>query len=477
MRRLARRFVMTLQPRQMFANGWPSLSLLSSRLMKPHEQSGQVQRRHLWQVGEALPWRSTCQPSCERRSDYELKQTPQPWPEAADAASLRTLLADKVPGIRALAAEALATLHQPEDVSRLAALLSDRAEATVELQPPFHGQQDFTPVGPGEDAVTGHTWLNSSVASHAIWGLRLMLGECCPQAIYELHSTYSGTIYPLQPSQQTEIDSTMVSPLVTGDPKAHLWYWQEYIHRALHELDDATEDRVHTSNPGFDKLNGSRQSKLIYEERQRAKHEWMKSFFAQMQAWPAERRAMVRLFAYDVHLGGADMAYYDTPGWLYFNEPLELGLKKERILELLDGINLWPDERRDRGGESQAVERLAMAWEECFNADDVPRLRLRFSKGDHWWSARAALVVALCHLMPSTGTASDDPATAEGFLRHTLKEDHDVFIRILRCIRTHAHELGCSLALADGSILRRQGKWRLSSKPHPRMVRKGACRR
>jgi hypothetical protein len=82
----------------------------------------------------------------------------------------------KVPGIRAFAAEALATLHQPEDVSRLAALLTDGAEATMELQAPVYGQQvrPFQ-VGPAPDAVTGHTWRNSSVASHAAWGLYLML--------------------------------------------------------------------------------------------------------------------------------------------------------------------------------------------------------------------------------------------------------------------------------------------------------------
>ena len=371
-------------------------------------EPGQIKRRDVWRVGGALPWRSTLQPSCLRQCDFELKQIPEAWPVAADAASLRTLLADKVPGVRALAAEALATLHQPEDVSRLAALLTDRAEAAMELQAPFLGQQEFfPPVGPEPDAVTRFTWQKSSVADRASWGLHLMLGECCPDSI--------------------DNDSSTVSPLVAGDPKDHLWYWQEYIHRALHQLDDGVEDRVRTSTPGFGQLKESRQLQLIHDERQRAKHEWMKSFYVQMRAWPAERRAMVRLLAYDVHLGGADMAFYDTPGRLLFNEPLELGLKKERILELLDGIHLWPD---DRGGESQVVERLAMAWGECFTADDAPRLLARFSRGDLGWSERAALVVALSHLMPTTGTATVDSDTAEGFLRCTLMDDHDVFVRI-----------------------------------------------
>jgi hypothetical protein len=379
-------------------------------------QPGQVQRRHLWQVGEALPWRSTLQPSCKRQG-YELKQMPQPWPAAADAPALRALLTDKVPGIRALAAEALATLHQPEDVSRLAALLNDHAEATMELQARLLGQRDFFSVGPGPDAVTGHTWHNSNVASHAAWGLDLILGNCCPEAVSTL--SYK-ELWP----RPVAIDPSLLASLASGDPKDHLWYWQEYIHCAIHQVEDTAKYRVRPGTPGY-------WSRLA-DEQERSKEEWMKSFFVQMRAWPAERRAMVRLLASNVHQGGADMAYYDTPRWLLFKGPLELGLEKDRILELLDGIRLWPDGSRFGGTESQVVERLAMGWQECFTADDVPRLLSRFSKGGDrlGWAGGAALVVALSHLMPTTGTASDDQATAEGFLRHTLKENRDVFIRV-----------------------------------------------
>lgn len=77
------------------------------------------------------------------------------------------------------------------------------------------------------------------------------------------------------------------------------------------------------------------------------------------------------------------------------------------------------------------MERLALGWRECFDAEDVPPLLARFSnsKDDLWWNARAALVVALANLMPTTGTTSEDPSTAESFLRRTLQEDHDVWIR------------------------------------------------
>ena len=261
------------------------------------------------------------QPSCKRHG-YDLKQTPQSWPAAADAPALRALLTDEVPGIRALAAETLATLHQPEDVSRLAALLNDHAEAVMELQAPFVRQQSSGPlVGPGPDAVTGHTWHNSNVASHAAWGLDLMLGDCCPEAVSTLSHN---ELWP----RPVAIDPSLLASLAAGDPHDHLWYWQEYIHRAIHQVEDTAKGRVRPGTPGY-------WSRLA-DEQERSKEEWMKSFFVQMRAWPAERRAMVRLLASNVHQGGADMAYYDTPRWLLFKGPLELGLEKDRILELLD---------------------------------------------------------------------------------------------------------------------------------------------
>jgi hypothetical protein len=57
------------------------------------------------------------------------------WPGLADAAALRGLLDDKNPDIRAMAAEALATLHRPEDVPRLARLLGDGWFVTPRLEP------------------------------------------------------------------------------------------------------------------------------------------------------------------------------------------------------------------------------------------------------------------------------------------------------------------------------------------------------
>ena len=416
--------------RQRLAHSSAAIQAVYEATRKP----GQIQRRHLVLVGEALPWRSTLQPACLRQGDFELKQLPAAWPVLSDAPALRVLLADEPPAIRALAAEALATLHQPEDLPRLADLVTDPAEALMEVAAPLMHQrinpEDF--IGPGPEAVTRFTWHKSSVANHAAWGLHLMLGECCPEKIDELRFNRFGVEGSEQPSKLPENARALLAPLAAGAPRDHLWYWQEYVHRALHQQDDAAERLLRTNTPGFDKLDNERRYELLAAEQRKARQAWLNGFIADMRGWPAERRAMVRLSVSNVHQGGADMAYYDNPDWLLFKGPLDLGLDKSRILELLDGVRMWPDERRDRGGRSQVVERLALGWRECFDAGDVPQLLAQFvpAKDDIWWGARAALVVALAHLMPATGTATEDPATAEGFLRQTLRQDRDVFIRI-----------------------------------------------
>lgn len=113
-----------------------------------------------------------------------VEMPPRTWPTLGDAAGLRTLLADPDGAVRSLAAEALATLHQPEDVPRLAALLGDQSPGAVTLgwsyqlnavalfpgQPP---PRRWTP----EDPVPSRTWEDRTVAASARAGLILMTGE------------------------------------------------------------------------------------------------------------------------------------------------------------------------------------------------------------------------------------------------------------------------------------------------------------
>lgn len=402
-----------------------------STIQATHEASRQletVQRRHVQQVGLALPWRSTLRPSCLRQRSYLLNQPLECWITAADAPALRALLNDEDGGIRAMAAEALATLHYPEDVSRLAKLVNDQANAALELIAPMVGQVSYPgdAIEPGPEAATRYFWRKTTVRDHVALGLSWMLGECCPREIFDWQLNLFHDTGPPH-SQKTECSATTLahlSDLTAGDPQDHLWYWQEYIHRSLHAVEEASaakELKLQADNQGPPLSS--------YDSARKAKQEWMRSFFAEMRSWPAERRAMVRLLACDAHQGGADMAF-DKPQNLMFFGPLELGLEKERTLELLNGIRVWPAERRDEGGCNQVVERLAMAWEECFTPEDVPHLMARFRSGDDlWWSAQTALLVAVANLMPSTGKASDNPGTAEGFLRGTLRSNQGIWLR------------------------------------------------
>lgn len=353
-----------------------------------------------------------------------------PWPTLYHAPALRQLLADSEPGVRALAAEALATLHQPEDLPRLAVLVQDPAEALMELvaAPMPQSVRMATPEESAkfkqatpeelEQMPTQHTWHKSLVANHAAWALYTMLGECCPREVADLRQVYTAGHGGWTPPLPKDI--SVFTRLATGDPKDHLWYWQEYIHRALDERE----------------YDGAK------------KKEWMKSFVAEMRSWPAERRAMVRLMAIYYHTGGADALYYDRPDARLFDDSLELGLPKERIYELLDGVGVWPDENLHGGGPYLVRERLVLAWKECFDAKDVPRLMALFSDSKiHESPIRVGLVIALANLMPATHAASEDPATAEGFLRRVLREDRVGFVRARAALELMRMDLGVHWAL------------------------------
>ena len=79
---------------------------------------------------EQRPWIGEYPAQRPSITEFELYSSELPrdsnWPTFTDAVSLRNLLKDNDPAIRGLAIEALATLHQPEDIPRIAKLLDDQ---------------------------------------------------------------------------------------------------------------------------------------------------------------------------------------------------------------------------------------------------------------------------------------------------------------------------------------------------------------
>lgn len=80
----------------------------------------------LQRMREAVPWRF----QYLRLLEHEMLAAPAVvWPKEVQGPSLRKLLEDGNPFVRALAAEALASLFDPADVPRLAQLLDDAGVA------------------------------------------------------------------------------------------------------------------------------------------------------------------------------------------------------------------------------------------------------------------------------------------------------------------------------------------------------------
>ncbi len=100
------------------------------------------------------------------------------WPTQTDGPKLRKLLEDKDPAMRCAAIEALATLHQPEDVERIGRLLTDDADGL----PALGLNRLLTATFIQEEKIVAgglqrmRSWHNRTVAATARLALKLMTG-------------------------------------------------------------------------------------------------------------------------------------------------------------------------------------------------------------------------------------------------------------------------------------------------------------
>ena len=163
---------------------------------------------------------------------------PTPWPIPTDAPTLRTFLADPDPGIRGLAIEALATLHQPEDAGRIGALLDDLAESA----PALGYNQQMTALAirlndlsdaknaPSDWILPLREWHTRTVQTYAREALKLMTGR-----------RFDGRDPQPEPFDEWWKRNNL-------GPEA-LWYWQQRLTRDFNAL-DATARSAIPQEPG-----------------------------------------------------------------------------------------------------------------------------------------------------------------------------------------------------------------------------------
>jgi len=228
-----------------------------------------------------------------------------PW-TAADAQALRKALGDKDPAIRAMAIEALATLHDPEDVPSIGELLTDDAAAPPALEEammysslPFIREPRATL--PAVDV--GHYWAQMRVMDYAARALRVMTGRVLDArtlpAWWKVH----------------------------GDARNSLWYWQERFSREMEAARQSLPASLTPAGPA-DALR-ARRDKVAAVRR---------TFAAQLAALPPETEAKVLLLAESPYAGGPAIA---APEDSLFGYPLALRVGPGRLSDLLDRKGLW----------------------------------------------------------------------------------------------------------------------------------------
>lgn len=340
----------------------------------------------------ARPW--TAAYNVRRRMSAE---PPAVWPTLPDADSLRDLLTDRDAAVRGLAAEALATLHQPEDVPRIAALLKDQATGALALG--WSWQMSSMAWSPQDRAdpnadpyIPERTWHERTVQTYAREALRLMTGHrfdgLDPRGI------------PFEEWWRTH-----------DLGKDSLWYWQQRLRR------DRLALLAVAPGPWDSDDNRRESSSAALEVRKRHK-----DLVAEIGTMPPETRAKIFLMATE------DFADVTTTGPInrFFPEGIVLPIEGPRVMELVGEGWMWEDCADVARGRALLLGRLArMASEKLVRVDDQDafheRLRTalkREARGQRW------MPVLVARLLPAALTPEelDDPRTSEGFLRASLAE-------------------------------------------------------
>jgi hypothetical protein len=377
------------------------------------------QAAHLEQYYTARPW--TWQYDYKRQTRYPtgMPSYRNIWSNtAALAESLRTVLEDTDPKMRAMAVEWLASLHQPEDVGRLGAMLSDTASACVTLG--FNAKNTNSSYGVWGVWAPYLSRQSPDMTFPAYWrGWRKeTVGQVARRALF---------LMTRQDFSTKETFDVWWARNSAG--RDALWYWQQRMDREL-----ALAGVFVQNLPQYPGERGSRHFTRKTEISDAAKVEIFKTILADLRKRSPEVEAKVRLLAHPRCAGGAPIT--GTEGE-YWPDPPKLRLSRDRLWEILDRKKLWPDvawddENTNRKMYNQLAERMGMWAHVLLTVDDVPRLQKVLDKehDDLWWSGQAGMIQGISRLLPpGTIETFDDPRTRVGYLLRAYRQEKDFFVR------------------------------------------------
>ncbi len=298
-----------------------------------------------------------------------------------DAPGLRKMLKDPDPALRSLAVEALAALELVEDIPRIAELMSDAAPGAPTLEPNQQGNAMYVHgsyAKSASDPVYDRGWRTKSVGVYA------------SRAVYYL------TGWPLNyPTRNEGFRSWWATH---SDARNCLWYWQQRISHELRRVDAQYQGLLWTTND------------VTRAECAKKRQAVVDKLCAGLRRQPPELEAKVLLLAgWDENPNGSTIS----------SAVLRLRLKPERLIELLEGKNRWPDVEWDFLG-SRLIQRIALNTK-ILRRSHVPRLKAIYEK-----TRNTDLLIGISRLLPPAKAPDlDSVDTRGGVLRQGITTSTD----------------------------------------------------
>lgn len=324
--------------------------------------------------------------------DLRETELPPRGPLEADAPRLRELIKHDDAVIRALAFRALASLHIPEDLPRLAELLKDEAiggpwPGASRLSLPFFGREKDEKDAP----LLQYTWNADSIALTA----RVILFELTGETF--------------------EKDSFAAWWTRNSKAQECLWFWEALMRRDKAVDEDAAVREALRVN----------RNTAIESVRSAWREKWRK----RLRELPPEIELKVLLMGAEIAGRESEVVRSE------YSKPVLVAadfqrVPVERLLELLAGTNKWTDVKWDGEYADRLSSRLLLT-PGVFKPEHAQRLKEIFeqTKQSLWWSGNAAYAIGISRLIPACGENRDDLATREGWLRQNIRVHEDVFTR------------------------------------------------
>lgn len=348
-------------------------------------ESSHPRLEHLKRLQRACTWLVDKVRLDEREADM-----PAQWPQDVDAPALRALLKHGEPGVRSLALRALASLNKPEDIPNIAALLKDEAAGV----PWPEGSRLSIPLLQEESVdapLHYYLWQRDSIAQTARAILFELTGE-----------TFDGGTF-------TEWWTR------NSNPQECLWYWEAQMRRDKKSRTDEAVLESIRSNTQVD-VNALQVT-------------WREIWRKRFREFSPELE--LKLLTLSAEFGGSESFY----GANQKEKPILSAVdfqrvSADRLLEVLNGKNVWPDVQKSGACPNRLAERLLLT-PGVFKPEHAAPLKAIFEKNaqDIWWSGRAAYRIGIARLLPACAENREDPATREGWLRAGVRAEADTFTR------------------------------------------------